>query len=87
MNLLVHLSYLAPLVAGLVILAGAPARKTAITASLIAAVSSLIVFLSYDRATAGFQFLSSVPLAQVVDWSLGTQLEGTQLGFDGCAGM
>jgi len=54
MNLLVHLSYLAPLVAGLAILAGAPARKTAITASLIAAVSSLIVFLSYDRATAGF---------------------------------
>ena len=67
MNLLVHLSYLAPLVAGLAILAGAPARKTAITASLVAAVSSLIVFLSYDRATAGFQFLSSVPLAQAWD--------------------
>ena len=67
MNLLVHLSYLAPLVAGLAILAGAPARKTAITASFVAAVSSLIVFLSYDRAAAGFQFLSSVPLAPVWD--------------------
>ena len=67
MNLLVHLSYLAPLVAGLAILAGAPARKTAIIASLAAAVSSLIVFLSYDRAAAGFQFLSSVPLASTWD--------------------
>jgi NADH-quinone oxidoreductase subunit M len=67
MNLLVHLSYLAPLVAGLAILAGAPARKTAIIASLAAAVSSLIVFLSYDRAAAGFQFLSSVPLAATWD--------------------
>lgn len=68
MNLLVHLSYLAPLVAGLAILAGAPPRRTAIAASVVAVVSSLIVFLSYDRTTAGFQFLSSVQL--VATWDL-----------------
>ena len=45
-TLLVHLTYLAPLVAGLAILAGLPARKTAITGTVVALVSALIVFLA-----------------------------------------
>ena len=67
-TLLVHLTYLAPLVAGLAILAGLPARRTAITGTIVALVSALIVFLGYDHHAGGYQFVSGFPL--VVPWDL-----------------
>jgi NADH-quinone oxidoreductase subunit M len=68
MNFLVHLIYLSPLVAGVGLILGLPARKTAVTAAVIAIVSAFIVFIGYDRATGGYQFTSFLPL--VADWDL-----------------
>jgi NADH-quinone oxidoreductase subunit M len=68
MNFLVHLVYLAPLVAALGILLGLPARRTSVIAALIAFASALIVFVGYDRATAGYQFSSAMRL--VTEWDL-----------------
>jgi NADH-quinone oxidoreductase subunit M len=67
-TLLVHLTYLAPLLAGLAILGGLPARKTAIIGTIVALVSALIVFLGYDHHAGGYQFVSGFPLA--VPWDL-----------------
>src|SRR5271165_5828887 len=68
MNFLVHLIYLSPLVAGVGIILGLPARRTAVTAAAVAIISALIVFIAYDRATGGYQFASFLPL--VADWDL-----------------
>ena len=67
-TLLVHLTYLAPFFAGLAILAGLPARRTAIAGTIVALVSALIVFLGYDHHAGGYQFVSGVPL--VASWDL-----------------
>jgi NADH-quinone oxidoreductase subunit M len=68
MSLLVHLTYLAPIVAAIGILLGLPARRTAVIAALVALVSAFILFVGYDRAQAGFQFTSALPL--VTSWDL-----------------
>jgi NADH-quinone oxidoreductase subunit M len=68
MSILVHLTYLAPIIGALVILFGQPARRTAVIAASIALASALIVFLGYDRAQAGYQFTSALPL--VPSWDL-----------------
>jgi NADH-quinone oxidoreductase subunit M len=68
MNLFVHLTYLAPVVAAIAILLGQPARKTAVIAAVIALFSALIVFIAYDRTQAGYQFASALPL--VAGWDL-----------------
>ena len=68
MSFLVHLIYLSPIVAGVVILLGLQARRTAVIAAVIALVSAALVFLGYDRAISGYQFRSFLPL--VTDWDL-----------------
>jgi NADH-quinone oxidoreductase subunit M len=68
MNFLVQLTFLSPLIGGLLILGGTPARKTAIITTLIALVSALIVFLGYNRSAGGYQFLAALPLVR--DWDL-----------------
>ena len=68
MSFLVHLIYLSPLIAGVGILLGLPARRTAVIAAVIAIGSALLVFLGYDRAISGYQFRSILPL--VTDWDL-----------------
>jgi NADH-quinone oxidoreductase subunit M len=68
MNLLVQLTYLSPIIGGLLILGGAPARRTAIVATLIALISAFILFLAYNRTTGGYQFLGALPL--VPDWDM-----------------
>ena len=68
MSFLVHLIYLSPIVAGVVILLGLPARRTAVIAAVIALVSASLVFLGYDRAISGYQFRGFLPL--VTDWDL-----------------
>src|ERR1700686_391300 len=68
MNLLVHLVYLAPVVAAVAILLGQPARRTAVIAALVALASALIIFVGYDRAQAGYQFESALPL--VASWDM-----------------
>jgi len=68
MIFLVHFIYLSPLVAGLAILLGLPARKTAVTAATVALVSAIIIFFGYDRAAGGYQFGSAAQLWR--EWDL-----------------
>ena len=68
MSFLVHLIYLSPLLAGVGIILGLPARKTAVAATVIALISAVIVFIGYDRAAGSYQFASFLPL--VADWDL-----------------
>ncbi len=67
MNVLVHLTYLAPLLGGLAILAGLNARQTAIGAATLALVSAIAVFAGYDHVAGGYQFLQGVPLFRAWD--------------------
>jgi NADH-quinone oxidoreductase subunit M len=68
MNFLVQLTLLSPLIGGLLILGGMPARKTATITTLIALLSALLAFFGYDRTAGGYQFLAALPL--VPEWDL-----------------
>ena len=68
MNFLVHLTYLAPIVAAFAILLGAPARRVAIAATVVALASALILLAAYDHQAGGYQFTSAIPL--VSQWDL-----------------
>ncbi|MBV9390964.1 MAG: NADH-quinone oxidoreductase subunit M, partial [Verrucomicrobia bacterium] len=90
MNLLVHLVYLAPIVAGLAILLGAPARRAAVGAATVAFVSALLVFVFYDRHAAGFQFVSGLSLVRQWDLRLAFGVDGlsaTMLLLTGVVGL
>src|ERR1700733_13569799 len=76
MNLLVHLIYLAPVVAAVAILLGQPARKTAVIAAAGALASALIIFIGYDRAQAGYQFQSALPLVAAWDMKFFVGVDG-----------
>lgn len=68
MNFLVHLTYLAPIIAAFAILLGAPARRTAIAGAVVALASALILLVAYDHQAGGYQFTSAIPL--VSQWDL-----------------
>src|SRR5438105_95184 len=57
-----------PIVAVIVILAGAPARLTALVAAILNLVDSLILLAGFDRLAAGFQFVGSIGVAS--DWRI-----------------
>ena len=57
-----------PILAALAILVGAPARKTAFGAAIAQFALTLFAFLSYNKATGGFQFASISPI--VPEWKL-----------------
>ena len=67
---------LLPLIASLLIMAGANARRTALGAALINLLLSVFLFFRYDRVTAGWQFVS--------DWKVLPKLGiNMTLGADG----
>src|ERR1700751_4782038 len=76
MNVLVHLTYLGPLVAGILILFGFAPRRTAITGAVVALISSLILFLGYDHAAGGYQFTSALPLVPAWDLKFYVGVDG-----------
>ncbi|MFZ3376677.1 MAG: hypothetical protein WA183_14090, partial [Chthoniobacterales bacterium] len=57
-----------PIVAAILIMAGAPARKTALLASGSTFVMTLLVFALFERWQGGFQHVSSFPIS--TDWRL-----------------
>lgn len=65
---MLNLILLLPFVAALLVLLGAPARKTALISSSATFLLSLYTLLSYDQAKAGFQFVFSRTV--VPDWDL-----------------
>jgi NADH-quinone oxidoreductase subunit M len=76
MILLVHLIYLAPILAGIAILLGLPARKTAVAAAVVTLLSAIIIFLGYDRGAGGYQFVSSILLWKEWDMRFAVGVDG-----------
>src|ERR1700756_388925 len=76
MNVLVHLTYLGPLVAAILILFGFAPRRTAITGAVVGLISSLILFLGYDHTAGGYQFMSALPLVPAWDMKFYVGIDG-----------
>lgn len=57
-----------PLVAAALILFGAPARRTALASAVINLVLTLLAIAQYERAAAGFQLRSTIPV--LPEWNL-----------------
>ncbi|HET9418293.1 MAG TPA: NADH-quinone oxidoreductase subunit M [Chthoniobacterales bacterium] len=66
----------APIVAATLIFAGAPARKTALSASAFSLVATLAVFATFPSAPRGFQNVVSLPIS--AEWGL-----SFTIGIDG----
>jgi NADH-quinone oxidoreductase subunit M len=70
-----------PIVAALAILAGAPARRTALwAAGFSLAATALLYFVGFEAGQRGFQFVSSYPISS--DWGI-----NFTLGLDGLSLM
>jgi len=65
-----------PLLAALLILVGAPARRTAMAASALTLLATLAVFISFDTSATGFSHVTSLPIS--TEWRL-----NFTLGLDG----
>ncbi len=76
MNVLVHLSYLGPLGAAILIIFGFAPRRTAITGAVVALISSLILFLGYDHTAGGYQFVSALQLVPAWDLKFYVGVDG-----------
>ena len=59
---------LCPIAAAILIIAGAPARLTALIAAISNLFVTLILFSRFDQVAAGFQFVSSFVVA--ADWRI-----------------
>jgi NADH-quinone oxidoreductase subunit M len=59
---------LCPIVAAILIIAGAPARFSALVAAILNLVVTLALFMEFDRSAAGFQFVSSFLVS--TDWGI-----------------
>src|SRR5438270_9499729 len=59
---------LCPIVAAILILAGTPARLTALIAAAANLFVTLLVFMRFDRVAAGFQFVTSFVVS--TDWRI-----------------
>ncbi|HAF03002.1 MAG TPA: NADH-quinone oxidoreductase subunit M, partial [Spartobacteria bacterium] len=57
-----------PIIAAILIMAGAPARKTALVASIFMFVMTLLAFTLFERGQRGFQYVSSFTIS--ADWGL-----------------
>ncbi|MDQ2825084.1 MAG: NADH-quinone oxidoreductase subunit M [Verrucomicrobiota bacterium] len=68
-----------PIVAALLIIAGAPARKTALYASIVTLVLSFLAFLLFETSRYGFQFVSAFPISPEWHLSFTIGLDGLSL--------
>ena len=59
---------LCPVVAAILIIAGVPARFSALVAAILNLVVMLALFMEFDRSAAGFQFVSSFAVSS--DWGI-----------------
>ncbi len=74
--MLLNILILCPILAALVVMAGAPARAVALMAAAINLAAAISGFLGYDRAQAGYQFVFSKSI--LPEWHM-----GYVLGADG----
>lgn len=68
-----------PIIAAILIMAGASARKVALTASMLNSVVALVLFARFDRAATGFQHVTSFAISY--EWRLNftTGIDGLSL--------
>jgi NADH-quinone oxidoreductase subunit M len=69
----------APLLAVVLILSGAPARRTAIAACTIDLIVTLLLFLKFDRSGNGFQFVTAWNLSASWGWRFAMGVDGLSL--------
>lgn len=70
---------LLPAAAAIAVLAGAPARWTAMSSSILGLLATLALAMGYDATTGGFQFLSSLPVISTLDINLAFGVDGLSL--------
>ncbi len=76
---LLPLLVLIPLAAAAAILAGAPARSTAIGSTAAGLLAALALAASYDSSAGGFQFITSLPVLPALDINLALGVDGLSL--------
>lgn len=79
MSNLLYILILLPILASIAIALGAPARLTAIGASLLNLAASLFLFVSFDAAQASYQFVASIPVLPTPEINLSVGLDGMSL--------
>ena len=79
MSYLLHILILVPILAALAMAAGAPARLTAIGASIVNLAITLVLFQAFDSAIEGFQFRNSFVVAASPEIQMAVGLDGMSL--------
>src|SRR5213076_2572307 len=68
-----------PIVAAILIMIGAPARKTALAASLLAFAAALLLLVSFDQGQHDFQHVTSFTISPEWHLSFTTGIDGLSL--------
>src|SRR5919198_5149401 len=68
-----------PIVAAILIMAGAPARKTALAASVLAFAAALFLLLSFDQGQHEFQHVTSLTISPEWHLRFTTGIDGLSL--------
>jgi len=69
----------APIVAAILIMLGLPARTTALAASLLTLLTSVLLFLGYDSFARGFQFVFTIPISTELRLNFALGVDGLSL--------
>src|SRR5439155_18684136 len=69
----------APIVAAVLIMLGLPARTTALAASVLTLVTSVLLFLSFDSIARGFQFVFTIPISTELRLNFALGVDGLSL--------
>src|SRR4029079_4730313 len=69
----------APIVAAVLIMLGLPARTTALAASLLTLLTSVLLFLGFDSVARGFQFVFTVPISTELRLNFALGADGLSL--------
>src|SRR6267142_4083847 len=68
-----------PIVAAILIMLGLPARTTALAASLLTLLTSVLLFLGFDSFARGFQFVFTVPISTELRLNFALGVDGLSL--------
>src|SRR5213595_1438423 len=70
-----------PIIAAILIMIGAPARKTALAASLLAFAAALLLLVSFDQGQHDFQHVTSFTISPEWHLSFTTGLDGLSMAM------
>src|SRR5438105_15439946 len=69
----------APIVAAVLIMLGLPARPTALAASVLTLLTSVLLFLGFDSIARGFQFVVTIPISTELRLNFALGADGLSL--------